>query len=353
MPRRFCARCGKPLENFTGSFFCQNCRQEGREEPRGEELSVYICPLCKRYSETGASPGFWKEIPPQTRDRPRLYIIREAFKDNPALAACSIHFLENIGGAQVYRIDADPALEAPVVFLKYQEKSKACPVCSKKAGRSFASTLQIRTRGPKFRAVLRQMVAEVLDLIERLNAHDPKNFLIKYVEKENGADFQLSEKALAHKLANALKSRFPVKVTHSKRLMGRDPQTGGSLFRYKVSCRLLPVLKGTILNLDSVPYKVTGIDQTVVLENLERDEVLHKKFTFFFKRKFTYFHIPGDPLEEFTFVSETRDTYQYMNVRSCELLEIPQGKLQNPRTSLKGLVIHGNLHVIEEEEKEE
>lgn len=230
-------------------------------------------------------------------------------------------------------------------------KWKACPVCCKAAAGSFHSRLQVRCNDPRFERELGEVVQFVRDAAREIESRDPTDLIVKEKKVPGGVDFDLSRRMSAHRLAQKLRERFYGIVKHSKKLMGRSKQTGGEVYRYYVSFRLLPVRVGDVLKLEGSFQVVAALSGTgAKLRDVSTGQVSTARLSRLIRiGRLEFVHKAGDPVPKFAFVSRQGRATEFMDVETGRLYQVegydgPAG----PGSELEGLVLDGRLYLLED-----
>jgi nonsense-mediated mRNA decay protein 3 len=138
-------------------------------------------------------------------------------------------------------------------------KLVACETCSKKAGRYFEATVQVRASSSRDLSaeeiedcrLLAQSMAEAgLEGGERLS------FIQEMKETRGGLDIVLGSAQLGRQLARAIRQRFGGKLEETNKLVGR--RDGRDIYRITLLVRLPRFKKGDILLQRGKIFQVKG-----------------------------------------------------------------------------------------------
>jgi NMD protein affecting ribosome stability and mRNA decay len=297
MPKRFCAICGKDIDETAPHFsMCLDCYL--KENPLfilPDHFNLKICNYCGKFTKKDT----W--IPSNSYET--LEIIEEAIQ---------ILLLNQIKNAQSMRFKIIPIEESTIyssngllisVDLKvlgeliedhhiYNEQkitvkvnNELCKNCANlRGGTFFTSILQLRLDGDRLK-FLESVINDLTNLVEKLFEKDEKQYISNIVKQKNGFDLYLSTNELLNHIISYMKANYRFGLKRTKKLVGRDHQRGKNIYRLKAVMRFLPFNKGDYININDESYYVEQIKKKSVIlrDNLERRII--KNYDFFFNEK--------------------------------------------------------------------
>ncbi|MHA1733854.1 MAG: NMD3-related protein [Promethearchaeota archaeon] len=355
MPRRFCARCGSPITEdnpYSEGFFCKKCSEEASStgSTRNVKFSYFICPVCFRVSKRGTKQGAWLEPDSINFEDLSVEVVEKFFLKKEKLHG--VVDIKPTGGTPNPSFDIIVRGEGSTEKFSVEvvQKTTACPICSKKAGGSFSSTLQVRIPDGRFKGLLRDLSTSVRDIIRLISERNPGEYLVKETKRKTGVDFDFSTKGLAYRIGAELKKRAPGLLKMSKKLMGIDREQGGEIYRYTVSFRVVPVKRGDVLDIGGVPYLVNSLDPyKVELIGLATGETLYKDLEWFSKSRPRYYHKVGEGVGKFIVVSIGGTGAQLMAGENYITYEVDSRELPpevREGQEVEGVVIDGKLFLL-------
>ncbi|MFW6152723.1 MAG: 60S ribosomal export protein NMD3 [Halobacteriota archaeon] len=148
-----------------------------------------------------------------------------------------------------------------------------CPRCSRIAGRSYASTVQLRATGrsPDDRELdrARSITADVLT--DRVDLGDRDAFLTEVVERTEGLDLRLSTTRLGSQVATAIQRELGGTLETTSTLVTTDSD-GQEVYRTTHAIRLPRLREGDILAVDDGAILVEGVGEQVRTLDLRTGE---------------------------------------------------------------------------------
>jgi nonsense-mediated mRNA decay protein 3 len=136
---------------------------------------------------------------------------------------------------------------------------EACETCSKKAGRYFEATVQVR--GSSSRDMSAKEIEDCMLLAQSmaeagLEGGERLSFISEMKETKGGLDIVLGSARLGRQLARAIHQRFGGRLEETSKLVGR--RDGRDIYRITLLVRLPRLRKGDILLLQSNLFQVEG-----------------------------------------------------------------------------------------------
>ena len=261
-----CPKCGSPSEGGL----CPDCEiQKIRFLSCPETLEITLCSVCEsilRKNRWQAGDGSLEEmIRRETRDS-------VSWREDLGKANLEINIIPR--GATRFQASVElkgifkgrPICESCVVPVKVS--LVACETCSKKAGRYFEATVQLRQSSPRMISqeemdfcltMAESMAAAGLDGGERLS------FISDIKETKGGLDIVLGSARLGRELAKAIRQRFGGRLEETSKLVGR--KDGRDVYRITLLVRLPRLKEGDILQLRGNLFCVEGFSGSRTIVN--------------------------------------------------------------------------------------
>ncbi|OGI12212.1 hypothetical protein A3K64_02675 [Candidatus Micrarchaeota archaeon RBG_16_36_9] len=196
---KFCFLCGKRTEKLVKGY-CEDCYKKKFqliEVPK--EVDLTLCARCNQTKERFK----WTENDTEKILRDRINVlgknvgIRIEIDEEDA----KVHAKGLLEGSK------NPKEEVHEVKLKIRKTT--CPTCSRKAGKYYESTVQIRGN----------LTNEDMDAVDDVVLERGGFYRIK--EVRGGYDLFVSDKSLAKKIAEVFKNRHKVEIKKSFKLLTR------------------------------------------------------------------------------------------------------------------------------------
>ncbi len=291
----FCPKCGvtiKPEEVtfYKKHFSCRACISPDMGDlPYNKQYTIYLCSGCLSYVfDRNPKNALWKKTETDEVDPTIFHILeREVVSNFPD------------GSNDKYEIFLPPILEIPsivVVRLSSSEgsteitlllKQSLCKTCNKLLSRRFDAVIQLRTiklKSDKAKDMLNSLVDEVIALAKKIQQQNPEQFISDIEEVPLGFDLKLSIKSMMTSIQSHMTSRYAFIVKTSKKLMGKNPNTGGDLYRTYVLLRYIPLQANDVIRIKNTTYKVKKIQANrIVLENMDTHTLHTHNFEYFEK----------------------------------------------------------------------
>lgn len=300
MPNRFCAICGKEIdENAPHYGMCLECYL--KENPLfslENTFSINVCLDCLSYSKKKD----WYE--PKEKDI--FYIIEDALKKfmlKPYLKLENIQFqsefeeksfeysskdlLKSLNVRIIGRLIDNPKIkhtEEVRINLNYE----LCDNCQKiRGGSYYTAIIQIRVKNEENFYLINKILNDIQKYTEKLFDKDPRHFISQIKNQKYGVDLYLSTHELMNYLISFLNSKYHFMLKRSKKLVGRDNQKGKNIYRLKTLIKLLPINKGDMLLINErKKYLIETILKNKVILKDMKGEKISKDFQYFFNVDF-------------------------------------------------------------------
>ena len=322
IPRRYCVRCGKRVENgliINGK--CINCfLEENVSSYIGESsIQITVCKVCGKIKD-GTVWREWKEEDwssyarryflrllekPLSRYGISLSLNRTKFDDKSVSATISIKQAGKTGSF---------TLTMPLVF-----KYEICPSCVKKRSGYHNAIVQIRSTYFDFKAL-----NNILENTLSSAPHRIVDSIVEIDEKRGGIDIKMIDQGSARLLASYISKKYPSEISYSYKLIGE--RHGEKIYRLTISIRILEQNEEWILGELGdrvILYKLHKNKQVEIRDvsagrtYLKEQEVLKKIRPF------------RGPFKFVTIIGASPDFY-YAVSRDYEYFNIPKDKSLGP-----------------------
>jgi len=298
MPRKFCAICGKDIDDNSPHFgMCFECYLN--EHPLFEldkTFHIKVCLDCGKYSKKenwfNNTSG---DINEAIDDALHRFLLKSANKSD----SIEFEIILDENSFNYSSKDLLVSLDVKIIgWLKenqsiFHEENVAvridyelCKNCTNlRGGMYFLSILQIRVSNPAYFNIIDTIINETYAYTENVFQKDDRQYISKLVEHKNGVDLLLSTNELMNHIVSYLKSKYYFELKRTKKLVGRDTQKGRNLYRLKTLIRLLPFKKNDTIMIDDDIFHVESISRNKVILRDRLDNKLIKNFTYFFNEK--------------------------------------------------------------------
>ncbi len=296
MPHRFCAICGKVIDEFAPHFgMCLNCYLT--ENPLFElpnNYSFRLCIDCQNY----AKKDDWIES--ESEDLFKIieaalnrFLLKNYVKQGVILFSFSFDTLVYSSRDLLTSMDVtilgklrDDQKISHQHTLKLNINYDLCKNCSNlRAGMYFLSIIQLRVTDKTQFGVIKEALDHISFFVENLFAKNKVQYISKIEEQNLGVDLYLSTNELMNRIILHLRANFTFILNRSKKLVGRDSQKGRNLYRLKALIKFLPFKKNDAVKINNVIYFVETITKNRVVLRDENSSKHVKNFSFFFKKK--------------------------------------------------------------------
>ncbi len=296
MPNKFCAICGKNIDDTAPHFgMCFQCYLI--ENPLFElpdAFSFKICLDCGSYSKREE----WFE-PKKTE---LLSVIEESIKYfllNSYKKKRNIDFtLSFTEESFVYSSrNLLKALEVTVIGclkkdikIYHQQTIKInlifdlCKNCSNlRGGFYYLSCIQLRVKNETQFTLITEVLEKIQSFVEMRFEKDQKQYISGIEDQKYGVDLLLSTNELMNRIISFLRGKYHFLLKRSKKLAGRDNQRGKSLYRLTALIKFLPMGKNDIILIDKdKKFFIKKIFKNKVVLITEQGTKLIKNYSYFF-----------------------------------------------------------------------
>ncbi|MFX1389673.1 MAG: NMD3-related protein [Promethearchaeota archaeon] len=298
MPNRFCAICGKDLNEKDPHYgMCLKCFL--KENPLfdvSNNLSFNICLDCGSFSK--------KDMWFKSEEKDLNSIIKEAIQKfvlKKYLKSDNIQF-------QIFLLEESftfsakdllTSLEVEIqgklkenLNMEYKKAIKInlnyllCNNCSNLRGGTFyLSIIQLRVKEQDQFDLIEKVINGVYKFVEDLFEKNQRFYISKMEDQKYGVDLYLSTTELMNYIVKFLKSKYNFILKRTKKLVGRDNQRGKNLYRFKTLVKFLPVSVDDVILINNLNYFVEKITNKKVFLRAEDNSTLMKDYSYFFNEK--------------------------------------------------------------------
>ncbi|MHA1612057.1 MAG: NMD3-related protein [Promethearchaeota archaeon] len=317
--RKFCSKCGKSFsasDHIYDGFQCEDCF--GKIELHIDfphKIQIRRCTECGAFSIRVNEKMFkWEYLPKEETEIDFLsqllykHILFPLEKQHQIHS--SLFFQDKVQLAQEKDINARVEFSKddnfPVEAYDMIIKTRAinCIHCAKKSGGGFDAILQIRIQHSRDKPRLQELLGTIRQIEYEQNRRNVSFFITKVDWVTNGFDLKVSKNAMSRALMNNLKTKFPLEIKHSQKLVGINQENGTKLYRQSTLMRLVPVKKGDKIIFDGLPYTVKHYTHNkVVLIKIPDEKIKHINFEMFQRKKWKFLEEEGEidvDIEELT-----------------------------------------------------
>jgi nonsense-mediated mRNA decay protein 3 len=295
MPGRFCALCGKSIDDNAPHFsLCLECYL--KENPLfilPEKLHIKVCLDCGQYSRKEEwHDSNQEDIFKVVEDAGHEFLLKE--HEKMGKLAFSLKFDEDsyefssrdllkAANLRVYgelKENNDKHYEQVIrITIEYD----LCKNCSNiRTGSFFISILQLRVNSEEHMKLIEDAFIFIENFSKKEKEKEPKNYIAKVDEQKYGIDIYLSSNELLNHLISHLKTQYHFALTRSKKLVGRDIQKGKNIYRLKALIRFLPFKKGDRIILRENEYIIENISKKKVVFRNDKNQRYVEDYSFFF-----------------------------------------------------------------------
>jgi len=296
MPHRFCAICGKVIDEFAPHFgMCLNCYL--KENPLFElpnNYSFKLCIDCQNY----AKKEDWIES--ENKDLFQIIeavLIRFLLKNyaKQDIIQFSFSFDKLVYSSRDLLTSLDVTILGKLRdnqkishqhTLKLNINYDLCKNCSNlRAGMYYLSIIQLRVTDKSQFGVIEEALSQISFFVENLFTKNKSQYISKIEDQNLGVDLYLSTNELMNRIISHMRANFIFILNRTKKLVGRDSQKGRGLYRLKALIKFLPFKKNDVVIINKVTYLVENITKNRVSLRDENSSKHVKNFSFFFKNK--------------------------------------------------------------------
>ena len=295
MPNRFCAICGKSLNENSPHFgMCFQCYLE--ENPLFElpkTFSVNVCIDCGSYSKR----DMWIE---PTKDDlfSILHEIIQKFLLKSLLKNEQIEILFSTNEDTIVYSSTGLIKSVEILVMgrlkgstniNHQQEIKLnlnnmlCRNCSNlRGGTFFISIIQLRVKDESQLELVEKVLIEINKYVNNIFDKDHRQYMSKIEDQKYGVDLYLSTNELMNRIIKFLKVKYHFLLKRSKKLVGRDNQKGKNLYRLKTLIKFLPVANNDIIIIDNQDFIVENITKNKIILKSKNNGKLTKDYSYFF-----------------------------------------------------------------------
>ena len=298
MSRRFCAICGKDIDDTAPHFgMCIICYS--KEHPLFElpgKFTIKICIDCGNYTlreEWFESQE--KEIFSIIENAVRKFLLKPYSKESKINFSISfdesslIYSSKDMLKSMTLVIDGmltDNVTVKHQMNIKINLEYDLCKNCSNiRGGTYYLSIIQLRVKNEKEFNSIAEVLEKIHNYVEKLFEKDPRQYITKVEDQKYGVDLYLSTNELMNYIIKFLRANYHFILKRSKKLVGRDSQRGRNLYRFKSLIKFLPIHKNDTIYIEDRKYYIDSISKSkVILRNHQGDKLI-KDYSYFFNEK--------------------------------------------------------------------
>ena len=292
----FCPKCGETIKPEEVSFYkkyfsCRACHSpEIGEISHNKQYTIHLCSGCLSYVfDRNPKNALWKKVNYDEIDPVITHILEkevlsslpDASRDKFEIIFPPVHDIPS-------KVDVELSSSGGSTEITLLLKQALCKTCNKLLSRRFDAVIQLRTiklKSNKLKEVLDPLVDEVVALARKTQQKNPEQFISDIEELPHGFDLMLSIKSMMTSIQSYLTSRYAFIVKTSKKLMGKNPNTGGDLYRTYVLLRYIPFQVNNTIRIQNVTYTIKKIQANrIILEDVETHVVKTHNFDYFEKK---------------------------------------------------------------------
>ena len=295
MPNRFCAICGKLIDDSAPHFgMCQECYL--KEHPLFEipnQFTFKVCIDCGNYSK---KEEWIKPIENDIYSIIDEVIFKYILKSYLKSGNIEFNLLINEDSLEYSSKDLLKLLDLQVIGTLKQNRNvtyqqtirinlinELCKNCTNlRGGTYFLAIIQLRVKDESHFEFLNDVINELHEFVEKSFQKDEKNYISKMEDEKNGVDLYLSSNEMMNHIISYLRGKYHFLLKRSKRLIGRDIQRGRNLYRLKNLVKFLPIEKRDVIKINDEEYQVENITKNRVILKNETGSKLIKDYSYFF-----------------------------------------------------------------------
>ncbi|MHA1339896.1 MAG: NMD3-related protein [Promethearchaeota archaeon] len=298
MLNQFCAKCGNPLDqnffNEIHQFLCPKCYFKNNQILNiKNNYRMYTCKECntyyfEKYSESEAfflsnsniieniGTIIYKKILSQI-NLEDLFLSLDFDLESMQKSNNNFIFVEVKGELKKWKI-------VETKKIKIEFKHILCHNCANKKGKRYDSVIQLRIKKIKDIAI-ESVLEEIKNAINQLHEENPEFFISDIRKIGNGYDIFISKKALLRKIKVIIENKYPIIFKFSKKLIGKDPNTGGDLYRPYLLIKYFPIKVGDIIQKQNKKYIIKKVlSKSIYISELNSNKQIQKKLDFLDKK---------------------------------------------------------------------
>lgn len=280
--RGFCPRCGEKTDPDVGADrptrergLCRACYLEEQDLLEIPELiSIELCTGCGSYRVSGewidTSDGMPEIALEIVADRIGIH---RAVDDFDWYAEPSMIDTTTVAVECEFDILVEGGYEHRTHRITVRFEPTTCTRCSRIAGKSYASTVQIRAteRTPSEDELDRARSITAAILNERVDLGDRDAFLTDVIERPEGLDLRLSTTRLGSKVASAIHADLGGSLDTTSTLVTTDSD-GQDVYRTTHAIRLPYARVDDIITVEGDVYLVESVNRRIGVRHLTTGE---------------------------------------------------------------------------------
>jgi len=275
--RRFCPRCGDPIEprgaddaldplGESGVDLCDDCYFEQFDlVDAPDRIEVRVCSQCGAIHRGNR----WVDVGARDYTDVAIEEVSEALAVHVDAEDVTWEVAPEQVDQNTIRMHAHfsgivrGTLREESVVVPVKISRETCTRCGRIAGDYYASIVQIRAQDrdttPKERERAEEIANEVVAEMEATG--DREAFVTEVGEVDDGLDIKLSTNSIGKQVANRMVREFGGSVSDSETLVTED-EDGNEVYRVTYAVRLPPYRPGDVISLaddDDGPVLVTSV----------------------------------------------------------------------------------------------
>jgi len=300
MPNRFCAICGKNIDNNAPHYgMCLQCYL--KEHPLfkvPEKYSLRICLECGSYSKKDEwIKSDYNNLFDVIKDATFNFILRPYLKkdyikfsitiDENSFIYSSRDILKTLNLIIRGFLKNDKNISHEQV-IKLNINFNLCKNCvNLRGGSHYLSIIQLRVKDKSQFFLIKEVFNKIEAFVEDKFEKDNRQYISKIEEQKYGIDLYLSTNEIMNYIISFLKKKYHFLIIRTKKLVGRDHQRGKNIYRLKTLIKLLHVKKGDLIIIKNKKYSIESITKNKIILKEENGAKLIKDYAFFFDNEYT------------------------------------------------------------------
>ncbi len=298
MPNRFCAICGKKLnEDSPHIWMCLNCYLE--EHPLFDlpnKFTINVCIDCGNYSKKDVwfepSEGDLFSVLSETIHK---FLLKQLIKKSQIDLSVSFNESSLIYSSKDLLNSVEVLINGTLrgnsninhqMAVQLILNHTLCKNCSNiRGGTYFISILQLRVKEENQYEFIQKILGEINNFTENLFKKDHRQYITKVEDQKYGVDLYLSTNEIMNHIIKFLRPHYHFLLKRTKKLIGRDNQRGKNLYRLKASIKFLPVALNDRLLIKDEDFIVESITKSKIILRSKTNTKLIKDYSYFFNEK--------------------------------------------------------------------
>ena len=249
----FCIVCSGPPP-LTSGRICESCfRSRVHLSELPDRIQQTRCPKC----DVDLIDGHWSRHPDDDLHRLRVQEALEVHAEADSLNLALLSETIDDRATRLY-VQVSGTIEGIAFDDEHeailQTSDGVCPTCTRRAGRYYEATMQLRSAGRRLdETEVKDLRATLDDVLGRSDS-DPMFFITEEGAVQGGWDLLLGSKAMARLWAKHLATRFGGQVKESSKVIGH--REGEDVSRLTVLYRKPAYALGDVVRFDGGLWRV-------------------------------------------------------------------------------------------------